>query len=146
MRFVNEVEIDRPVDEVFAFLADFENVPRWNYAIEETIKVSQGPVVVGTVYRQVRSIPRRAEESFEVTSFERDRRLAIKGTLGPFASELQYRLEPVREGTSVTNEVELKPRGILGIVGTLATSRVKEAVAGNLSQLKRLLEGRGKPG
>ena len=142
MRFVNEVEIGRPVEDVFAYLADFENVPEWNYAIERTTKVSEGPVAVGTTYRQIRNIPRRSEESFSVTVFEPDRRLAIRGTLGPFDSELQYRLEPIGQRTQVINEVELTPRGILGMVGRLASSRVKEAVASNLRELKRLLETR----
>jgi uncharacterized membrane protein len=142
MRFVNEVEIGRPVEDVFAYLADFENVPEWNYAIERTTKVSEGPVAVGTTYRQIRNIPRRSEESFSVTAFEPDRRLAIRGTLGPFDSELQYRLEPIGQRTQVINEVELTPRGILGMVGRLASSRVKEAVASNLRELKRLLETR----
>jgi len=34
--FENTVTIQRPVEDVFAFLADFENVPTWNYAILET--------------------------------------------------------------------------------------------------------------
>jgi uncharacterized membrane protein len=42
--FQNTVTIHRPADEVFAFLADFENIPIWNYAIEETSKTSAGPV------------------------------------------------------------------------------------------------------
>ena len=37
--------IRRAIDDVFAFLADFENVPTWNYAIVETKKTSPGPVV-----------------------------------------------------------------------------------------------------
>lgn len=32
--FENAVTIRRPPDDVFAFLADFDNVPRWNHAIE----------------------------------------------------------------------------------------------------------------
>ena len=63
--------IRRPAEEVFAFLADFENIPRWNYAIEETKKASAGPVGVGTRYRQTRSVPARSVEAFEVTVFER---------------------------------------------------------------------------
>jgi carbon monoxide dehydrogenase subunit G len=39
--------IRRPVDDVFAFLADFENIPTWNYAIAQTKKTSPGPVGVG---------------------------------------------------------------------------------------------------
>ena len=65
--FENTVIIGRPIEEVFGFLSDFENVPTWNYAIIETHKVSQGPVGVGTIYQQVRSVPSRSEERFEVT-------------------------------------------------------------------------------
>jgi len=32
MEFKNTVTIRRPAEDVFAFLADFENVPRWNHA------------------------------------------------------------------------------------------------------------------
>jgi uncharacterized protein YndB with AHSA1/START domain len=48
--FENTVTIQRPAGQVFAFLADFENIPRWNYAIEDTSKISAGPVGVGTRY------------------------------------------------------------------------------------------------
>lgn len=83
---------------------------------------------------------RAGAEGREVTAFHPDRRLAITGTLGPFAAELKYRLEPVGAGTRLTNEVALKPRGILGVVGHLARSRVKDAVTRNLGELKRILE------
>jgi hypothetical protein len=68
--------------EVFGFLSDFENIPKWNYAIVETHKVSEGPVGVGTSYRQVRSVPSRGEEHFEVTVYNPPRQLEIRGQLG----------------------------------------------------------------
>src|SRR6266511_1289124 len=40
--FENTVIIQRPVEEVFSFLADFENVPKWNYAIVDTKKERGG--------------------------------------------------------------------------------------------------------
>lgn len=42
--FENTVTIQKPAEEVFAFLADLENIPAWNYAIEDTSKTSAGPV------------------------------------------------------------------------------------------------------
>ena len=81
--FENTVTIRRPIEEVFAFLADFENIPRWNYAIVETHKVSEGPVGVGTSYQQVRSVPSRSEERFEVIAYNPPRQLEIRGQLGP---------------------------------------------------------------
>ncbi|HEY4606304.1 MAG TPA: SRPBCC family protein, partial [Acidimicrobiia bacterium] len=116
MNFVNVIEVERPIEDVFAYLADFENVPSWNYAIAETEKTSDGPVGVGTTYRQVRTLPSWSEESFEVTIYEPHRSLGLTGTLGPFVAELEYHLEPFELGTRVTNEVELRPRGILGMV------------------------------
>ena len=137
----NTVTIRRPVEDVFAFLADFENVPKWNYAIVETTKVSPGPVGVGTTYRQTRSVPRRSEEGFEVTAFEPARRLEVQGQIGPFTARLSYLLEPTGNGTRLRNAVDLGSSGLSTLVAPLATSRIKHAVAANLDTLKQLLEG-----
>jgi uncharacterized protein YndB with AHSA1/START domain len=107
--FENTVTIQRPAGEVFAFLADFENIPRWNYAIEETSKASAGPTGVGTRYRQTRSIPGRSVEDFEVTVFEPARRLAIQGQIGPFQATISYQLEAAAGVTKLVNNVELNP-------------------------------------
>ena len=141
IEFSNEVRIARAPDEVFAFLARFENVPRWNYAIVETRKETPGPVGVGTRYRQIRSLPRRAEESFEVIEHEDGRRLAIRGTIGPFEGDLVYALEPQDGGTRLVNSAELEGRGAARLLGKLGTSRLRDAVARNLEELRRLLEG-----
>jgi hypothetical protein len=68
-----------------------ENVPQWNYAIVETHETSEGPVGVGTTNRQVRSVPDRREESFEVIGLEPDRRFAIHGA-GTVRRDVDLRL------------------------------------------------------
>ena len=141
--FENTVTIRRPVEDVFAFLADFENVPTWNHAIVETRKVSPGPVGVGTTYRQTRSVPRRSEEGFQVTVFEPASRLQVQGEIGPFRARVNYLLEPMGGGTRLTNAVELGSSGLLTVVAPLATTRVKSAVAANLDTLKQILEQGG---
>lgn len=139
--FENVVMISRPIEDVFGFLSDFENIPKWNYAIVETRKVSEGPVGVGTIYQQVRSVPSRSEESFEVTAFAAPRYLEIRGQLGPFPSRLSYALDVIPEGTRVTNSVELELRGPGRLLGRVAVPRVRDAVAANLRKLKQLLDG-----
>jgi hypothetical protein len=138
--FENTVMVGRSIEEVFAFLSDFENVPSWNYAIVETHKVSEGPVGVGTIYQQVRSLPSRSEERFEVTAYNPPRQLEIQGQLGPFPSRLAYALDAIPEGTRVTNSVELELRGPGRLLGRVAVPRVRNAVAANLQKLKELLE------
>ena len=142
MRFENTITIGRDRAEVFAYLADFENVPKWNYAIVETRNISDTPLGVGTRYRQVRKLPRASEESFEVTEFESEARLSVEGTFGPFPGRFTYLLEPVAGGTRVTNVVELEPSGVLKLVGGLAASRLKSAVGANLNKLKEVMETR----
>jgi hypothetical protein len=138
--FENTVIIRRPVEDVFAFLADFQNVPKWNYAIVETTKVSPGPVGVGTTYRQIRSVPSRSEESFEVTVFEPASQLEVQGQIGPFRARISYLLEPTGSDTRLRNAVDLGFSGLSSLVAPLAAARVKHAVAANLDTLKQLLE------
>jgi hypothetical protein len=141
MEFENIVTIRRPAQDVFAFLADFENVPRWNHAIESTTKTSPGPVGVGSTYRQIRSEPKRSEEGFEVTVFEPTRRLTVHGEIGPFHARVEYVLEPMEGATRITNGVELEPASAVSkFIAPLASSRVKAAVAENLETLKEILE------
>ncbi len=140
MRFTNTVTIDRPLGEVFAYLAQFENVPQWNHAIRETRMTSRGPVGVGARYVQNRTLPTRGEETFEITEYEPDRKLSIRGTFGPFPGRIAYELEPMNDGTRLTNAVALEPSGLLSVFAPLATSRIKAEVAANLATLKRRLE------
>jgi hypothetical protein len=138
--FENSVTIRRPAKDVFAFLAEFENVPRWNHAIDSTIKSSAGPVGVGSTYRQIRSQP-RSEEVFEVTAFEPAAHLGVEGEIGPFHARLDYRLEPIEGGTRLLNGVELEAASVVSkLLAPLAASRVKAAVAENLDSLRRILE------
>ena len=139
--FQNTVTIARPPAEVFAFLADFGNIPAWNYAITQTTKISPGPAGVGATYRQIRTVPRRGQESFEVTIFEPPGRVAVHGQIGPFQATTSYLLEPVAGGTRLTNEVALEPTAVLlRALGPLAVPKVKMAVARNLAALKQILE------
>jgi hypothetical protein len=65
--FTNTSTINRRPDGVFRFLAHFANVPLWKYAISQTRQIADGPVGVGSRYRQTRTLPTRSEDTFEVT-------------------------------------------------------------------------------
>ncbi len=73
--FENTVQIDRPIGEVFGFLSELENLPKWNYYVLEVTKLSTGPIQVGTAYHQVRVTD---AQDLVITDLESDRKIAIQ--------------------------------------------------------------------
>lgn len=140
MRFTNTITIDRPADAVFAYLADLENLPRWNYAIGETRKITSGPVGVGSRYLQTRTIPAHSEETLEVTEFAPDAGLSVRGTLNSLPARISYTLRANGNATTLTNTIELQPPRHLALVAPIALRPIKSAVAANLAVLQEILE------
>ena len=138
--FTNTVTIDRPARDVFAFLADLENVPRWNYAITETRKTKSGDVGVGTTYEQTRSTPAPSREQLTITEFEPDRHITVVGTLARFPARLEYTMEERDGRTRLSNTVDLRLTGAVRLLGGIAAGRIRSTVAKNLDTLKELLE------
>ncbi len=140
MRFANTITIARPVGDVFSYLARFENIPQWNYAISRTRSITPGAVGVGSRYVQQRTVPKVREESFEVITYEPERKLSIKGTFGPLPTQATYVMEPAGDATVLTNIMEIEPPVLVRALAPLATPRLKAAVAANLDRLKQILE------
>ena len=139
IRFDNTIDIARDPDEVYAYLADLEHTPEWNWAITSTQKVTPGPVGIGTRYRQTRSVPRPAVEFIEISGLDPGRSIEIAGVLGPFQARLTYELWPSPVGTRLVNRVELSPPVPLGPVGGLLGTRVRSSVSENLEVLRQRL-------
>lgn len=127
--FTNTVDIARSPADVFAYLADLEHTPEWNWAITSTRKLGPGAVEIGARYQQTRSVPRHAVEMLEVTELDPDRRIEVVGDLGPFRACLTYDLSPIGPGTSLVNTVELERPGPLGLVAGLFGGRIQASVA-----------------
>jgi hypothetical protein len=69
-QFEGSVEIDRPVEEVFAFLADGENDPKFSPRVLRIAKTTEGPTAVGTVYAStVKDAGMTTKREFRITEF-----------------------------------------------------------------------------
>ncbi|MFI1396100.1 SRPBCC family protein [Streptomyces sp. NPDC020681] len=49
-QFEATVQINRPIEEVFAFLSDGENDPKFSPRVQQIAKTPEGPTAVGTVF------------------------------------------------------------------------------------------------
>ena len=137
LEFKNTIRIDRPIEEVFAFLSDFENIPKWNYYVLEVRQLSENPIGIGTTYHQVRKTD---EQDFHITEFEANRTVAVK-TLPQSSPSFERRFTLYEEGNTARIRDEWKlDTGRPVVLEKLAGGRVKSAVAENLAKLQELLE------
>jgi uncharacterized protein YndB with AHSA1/START domain len=137
LEFENTITIDRPVSEVFEFVADPENFPRWNYYVLTVKKLSTGPIGVGAAYHQVRKTD---QQDFRITEFVPNRRMVLKTS--PHSTpqlEMQFTFSEQAGATRLLDEWKLDT-GLPAPLEWLGTGRVRSAVAENLARLKQLLE------
>src|SRR4051794_6080236 len=102
-QFEATIEIDRPVEEVFAFLADGENDPKFSPRVQKIAKVTEGPTAVGTVYAStVKDAGMTTKREFRITEYMAPARIRwaeISKNLVT-APEGGYDLEPTDAGTT----------------------------------------------
>ena len=138
LEFENTIRIDRSLAEVFAFLSDFENIPKWNYYVLEVRQLSEGPTGKGTTYHQVRKTD---QQDFRIIEFEPYHTVAVK-TLPQSSPSFERKFTLYEEGdrTRIRDQWKLDT-GRPAVLERLARRRVKSAVSENLAKLKELLEG-----
>lgn len=93
-------EIDRPVEEVFSFLADGENDPKFSPRVLKIAKTTDGPAGVDTVYRStVKDAGIKTHREFRITEFEPPRSIRWTETSKNLVTgEGGYDLEPAGDG------------------------------------------------
>jgi Polyketide cyclase / dehydrase and lipid transport len=69
--FSGSAVIDRPIDDVFALLADGTNDPKFSPRVQQIQKTTDGPIGVGTVFEsKVKDAGMTTSRRFELTAFE----------------------------------------------------------------------------
>ncbi len=133
--------INRPVEEVFAFVSNFENEPKWRSGGSEVKKTSAGPIGVGTTYRTViRLLGRRLEGEFEITEYEPNRGCATKSKSGPFPFGGRVTVERVEGSTRINYTLEGQPGGFFKLAEPLLVSIIQRQGQADLANLKDLME------
>jgi uncharacterized membrane protein len=142
IKIESSVVINRPVDEVFEFLANSENDPQWQSGVLEVRKTSEGPLGVGTTYTSVsRLLGRQLESVVEYTAYEQNKRLAGKATSGPIPFQFETSFEPAAEGgTTVTTAGEGEVGGFFKLAEPVVARMLKRQFETDSANLKDLLE------
>jgi uncharacterized protein YndB with AHSA1/START domain len=133
--------INRPASEVFAFVGDQTNAPRWQRGLETVRRIGDGPIGVGARYEFVRTMMGRTMSGEnEYTQFEPDRYVAFRATSGGWPVEASYEVAPAGDGSRLIARIALQPSGTARIFQPLFAAALRRDVRTNLGALKALLE------
>jgi uncharacterized protein YndB with AHSA1/START domain len=135
------INIDRPVEAVFAFVADGEQGPRWRPGVLDIKRVS-GDGGVGTRYEQGVSGPmgRRIAADYEITRSEPNRLLEFQTVAGPVRPHGRYDFESVDGGTRLSFALDSELTGLRKLLMGSMVQKTMDAEVATLDKLKQVIE------
>jgi hypothetical protein len=142
-RFGATIVIERPITEVFAFLADGENDKRFSSRVIEIKKTTDGPPGLGTVYSSVvKDAGVKTNREFELTEFQAPTRIRwheLSKNL-VVVPEGGYDLAEATGGTQLTFFNELQGHGIGVLMAGLALRSARKGADAFAQAIKTAIE------
>jgi uncharacterized protein YndB with AHSA1/START domain len=135
------VTIDRPVADVFSYLADGTHNREWRSGVLEIERTSSADGERAT-YRQVLAGPggRRIDGDYRITMYDPPSRLGFSVIAGPARPEGVFDLTALADNsTRVRFALDLKPSGAMKLMTPMISRQMQKEVA-QLDALKQILE------
>ena len=132
-------EIARPPGEVFAYLTDVSNLPKWQSSAAEA--ELQGPMREGARIRERRTfMGRDVNTELEVTAYEPPSRFDVSSRGGSVSYRIQHTLEPSGAGTRLHAAVEVQVGGMMRLAVQGPLKLAEREFRADFARLKRFLE------
>jgi carbon monoxide dehydrogenase subunit G len=119
------IDTHLPIDEAFAFVADFSNAARWDPGVAASERISTGPdaepVGVGSRFRLgVRMGGRVAPMEYVITTWDAPHRVVLEGAGSGVAAvdDIQFHATP--SGTQIEYIADIRLRGLLRLLAPFA--------------------------
>lgn len=141
MRVEVQVDIQRSVEDVFAYITNFENNPKWQNGMVSCTFTTEPPLREGSRYTQVaRFMGRTIESKFVVTKFIPNERVEFETTESTFPIQIVRSVKPINGGTRVTAIISGQPGGLMKLFSPLVKPMMRRSIEGDYARLKTLLE------
>lgn len=143
VRFETTVTIDRPVQEVFAFVRDPETLPQWQAGVVAVETEQQGPLQAGSKLTEIRKfLGRELRSTLQITALDENRTLNLKVLEGPIPFSVNQDFEALGGSTKVTVVGEGEPGGLFKLAEPIVGKAAERQLKADFETLKDLLEAR----
>jgi len=116
-RLSEKIITQTPVDEAFAYTADFNNIQQWDPGVLESTQIGSGPIGRGTRFDLL--VPfgnRRIPMVYTITEFDPPNRIVLIGEGSTLTAVDEITFAAVPQGTVVTYTADLAFKGIMRVV------------------------------
>jgi uncharacterized protein YndB with AHSA1/START domain len=135
------VAIDKPIEEVWEFVMEVENEPLWQTTLDAAMRLGSGPLRVGSLVRETRRfLGRRIDTTWEMIECDALVRSSIRSVDAPFAWSGTYALVEDGVGTRFTLTLQGDPGSFFRLAEPVFARIARREIAGNLANLKDVLE------
>ena len=134
--------INKPVDEIFAYVTDVKTWPRWESGLLKAEQTSDGPLNVGTTFRGTnQALGQRMEWISEVTDYTPCKSWGQKIVSKGWSTEERLAFEPFQGNTTKFGLVsKLEMGGLLRLFAPFVARKMQKQIEKNLVRLKGILE------
>ena len=135
--------VSRPSAQIYAFLVDLRNIPKWQSEVVTSNILTSGPTRKGTRFTEdVKMGPMRTKAQCEITDLLPDRMMAFSASSPSLDYQGKVTIEPVPEGARLTITAEARPKGLWRLLQPLMGGEMRRGIRNELAQIKSVVEQR----
>lgn len=140
-RIEESVEIKRPTDKVFAYMADPKTWPRWDSGLVKAEQMSPGQMGIGaTLQGDMRAMGRRMAWTARVTEYEPNKKWGGSISFPSMQLEEHFIFDSIEGGTKLTRVYDVQFGGLLKLLAPMVVSSMRSGSKKSLANLKSILE------
>jgi carbon monoxide dehydrogenase subunit G len=137
------IETTLPIEDTFAFIADFANSSRWDPGVATSERIGTGPVGLGARYRLgVRMRGRVAPMEYRITTFEPPTRVVLTGEGSGVSAVDEIRFEPTATGTAIDYTADIRLGGWMRLVQPFVGGAFEKIAKDALGGMQQALDER----
>ena len=135
------IAVDRPPEDVFAYLAEVGNLTEWQSGVHSAGIEGGGAAAAGARVVESRTmLGKEMTTTLEIVDFEPPRLFTLRALDGPALLTIRHELEPSGEGTELRVVVEGEVKHMPGFAAGLMMRGAERQFRKDFERLKRVLE------
>lgn len=134
------LDVQQPVEEIFAYLSDFSTTREWDPGVVEAERLNDQAVQQGTEFRLVAEfLGRKNELTYRIVEYDPPHAVTFLGENASVVSRDRITFEPLATATRVTYDAKLDLKGAMRIADPLLALAFRRVGDRALAGLRRTL-------